>query len=75
MGAQVEPTPRNEGGGLIAMSLITPVSRLTGGAQKRNVPITQTPYYRVLIKGVVLSPKPGRADDFIWREPLGKPAG
>ena len=62
-------------GGLIAMSSITPVSRQLGGAEKRNVPITQTPYYRVLIKGVVLPSKPGRADDFMWRQSSDKPSG
>ena len=62
-------------GGLIATSSITPVSRQAEAGQKRNIPITQTPYYRVLIKGAVLEPKPGRADDFIWRPVAGKPAG
>ena len=62
-------------GGLIAMSSITPVSRQVGGIEKRNVPITQTPYYRVLIKGVVLPSKPGRADDFMWRQSSDKPSG
>jgi len=62
-------------GGLIATSSITPVSRQAGASLKRNVPITQTPYYRVLIKGAVLEPKPGRADDFRWQPVLEKPAG
>ena len=62
-------------GGLIATSSITPVSRQLGSAQKRNVPITQSPYYRVLIKGAILPPKPGRADDFMWRQAEDKPAG
>ena len=62
-------------GGLIAMSSITPVSRQAGVIAKRNVPLTQTPYYRVLIKGVVLPPKPGRADDFRWVESGQKPSG
>jgi len=62
-------------GGLIATSSITPVSRQAGASLKRNVPITQTPYYRVLIKGAVLEPKPGRADDFRWQPAQEKPAG
>ncbi len=62
-------------GGLIAMSSITPVSRQAGVVAKRNIPLTQTPYYRVLVKGAVLPSKPGRADDFKWIEPPQKPSG
>lgn len=54
-------------GGLTAVSSITPSSAYGGAAGTRKVPVTQTPYYRVLVKGELLAPKPGRADDFRWR--------
>ena len=54
-------------GGLTAVSSITPSSAYGGAAGARKVPLTQTPYYRVLVKGELLAPKPGRADDFRWR--------
>ena len=53
-------------GGLTAVSSITPSSAFGGRAGARKVPVTQTPYYRVLVKGELLTPKPGRADDFRW---------
>ena len=56
-------------GGLTAVSSITPSSAYGGGSGARKVPVTQTPYYRVLVKGELLPPRPGRADDFSWRPP------
>jgi hypothetical protein len=35
-------------------------------SSKPRLPLTQRPYYRVLIKGEQLKPKAGRADDFTW---------
>lgn len=32
------------------------------------VPLSQTPYYRALVRGEALEPKPGRGDDFSWRQ-------
>lgn len=53
-------------GGLTALSSIASASDqiVTGG--KARAPLSQSPYYRVLIKGEPLPPKPGRADDFSW---------
>jgi len=36
-----------------------------GGSSSR-ISVTQTPYYKALIKGESLRPKPGRTDDFSW---------
>lgn len=55
--------------GLLAMSSVTTVTEIAGAA-RRNVPVTQTPHYKVLVKGEAMGPKPGRADDFRWpRDP------
>jgi hypothetical protein len=50
-------------GGLAMMSSITPSTALSSG---RGLSPTQSPYYRVLMKGERLTPKKGRADDFTW---------
>ncbi len=49
-------------GGLTLMSSITPAG---GKARGRSAP-TQAPYFRLLVKGERLTPKPGRADDTQW---------
>ncbi len=53
-------------GGLTALSSIASAGEqiVTGG--KARVPLAQSPFYKVLIKGEPLAPKPGRADDFSW---------
>jgi hypothetical protein len=51
-------------GGLTVMSSVTPASE-AGGARRKLSP-TQSSYYRVLVKGERLPPKPGRADDTSW---------
>jgi hypothetical protein len=49
-------------GGLTLMSSIT-----TSGAKSRGKQApTQAPYFRLLVKGERLAPKPGRADDLSW---------
>lgn len=50
-------------GGLTVLSTITPAN--DSGSRRRQSP-TQTAYFRVLVKGERLQPKPGRADDFSW---------
>lgn len=52
-------------GGLTTMSSVTTVTEIAGAA-RRSVPVTQTPHYKVLVKGEAMQPKPGRADDFRW---------
>jgi hypothetical protein len=51
-------------GGLTVMSSVTPASE-AGGARRKLSP-TQSSYYRVLVKGERLPPRPGRADDTSW---------
>jgi hypothetical protein len=49
-------------GGLTLMSSITP----PGGRERGKLSPTQAPYFRLLVKGERLQPKPGRADDVTW---------
>jgi hypothetical protein len=50
------------GGGLTLMSSITP----PGNRDRGRLSPTQAPYFRLLVKGERLQPKPGRADDVAW---------
>jgi lysophospholipase L1-like esterase len=52
--------------GVTALASISPISETNLAAAQRRLPLTQRPYYRVLIKGEKLKAKPGRADDFTW---------
>jgi hypothetical protein len=58
-------------GGLTVLSTITPSSETAG--RRRQSP-TQTAYFRVLVKGERLQPKPGRTDDFAWPRQDALPA-
>jgi hypothetical protein len=49
-------------GGLTLMSSITPA----GSKGRGRTSPTQAPYFRLLVKGERLQPKPGRADDMTW---------
>ncbi len=53
-------------GGLTALASISPISDTNLSAAIRRLPLSQRPYFRVLVKGEELKPKPGRADDFTW---------
>ena len=53
-------------GGLTALASISPISDTNLSAALRRLPLSQRPYFRVLVKGEELKPKPGRADDFTW---------
>jgi hypothetical protein len=53
------------GGGLVALSSITPAAAGPGASRRVAAP-SLSPYYRVLIKGERPQPKPGRADDLSW---------
>src|SRR4029078_13409352 len=48
-----------------ALSSISSASDLSGSS-KPKLPLTERPYYKVLIEGEQLKPKAGRADDFGW---------
>lgn len=49
-------------GGLTLMTSIAPTSKQAKG----KLAPTQAPYFRLLVKGERLPPKPGRADDISW---------
>jgi len=53
-------------GGLTALASISGVNDPSVASSKSRLPLTQRPYYKVLIKGEQLKPKAGRADDFTW---------
>jgi hypothetical protein len=53
------------GSGLTALASVSPINDPTLSSPQR-LPLTQRPYYRVLIKGEQLKPKTERADDFSW---------
>lgn len=52
-------------GGFTVMSTFTPSASATPGGGRKLSP-SQTPYFRVLLKGERLAPKRGRADDASW---------
>lgn len=54
-------------GGYTLMSSITP----PGGRDRGRLSPTQAPYFRLLVKGERLRPKPGRADDVAWPPKIG----
>lgn len=54
--------------GVTAMASISPISDSDLVAAQRRLPVTQRPYYRVLVRGEQQTPKPGRADDFSWKQ-------
>jgi len=39
---------------------------LNANIGERRLPVTERLYYKTLVKGEALKPKPGRADDFKW---------
>jgi uncharacterized protein len=49
-------------GGMTLMTSISPTSKQARG----KLSPTQAPYFRLLVKGERLTPKPGRADDVTW---------
>lgn len=61
--------------GINVMSTFTPPSTSAAGAAGRSGRLspTQSAYYRVLVKGERLAPRPGRADDFVWPRPEPEP--
>lgn len=61
-----EAIAHNIGFGLTALATISPVNDPNVLVGQQQLPLTQRPYYRVLIQGEQLKPKTGRADDFAW---------
>jgi hypothetical protein len=52
--------------GLTAVATISSVTDPSLASSRPRLPLSQRPYYKVLIKGEQLPPKAGRADDFAW---------
>ncbi len=63
---QGETIARKLANGLTALASISPFSDPNVGNISQRLPLSQRPYYRVLIKGEQLRPKTGRTDDFSW---------
>ena len=63
--------------GISAMSSIALVKSDGPGAAiaRDRVPLTEQPYYKVLVKGETLPPKLDRADDFAWPKQPDQPSG
>lgn len=53
-------------GGYTAVATISAVTDLSLASSRPQLPLSQRPYYKVLIRGEQLDPKSGRADDFTW---------
>jgi uncharacterized protein len=53
-------------GGFTAVATISAVTDLSLASSRPLLPLSQRPYYKVLIRGEQLEPKSGRADDFAW---------
>jgi hypothetical protein len=52
--------------GLTAVATLSSVSDPSLASSRPRLPLSQRPYYKVLIKGEQLKPKAGRGDDFSW---------
>ncbi len=52
--------------GVTALATVSPLNDLSANLGARRLPLQERPYYKALIKGQALKPKPGRADDFKW---------
>jgi hypothetical protein len=52
--------------GVTGLATVSPVSDLNVSVGERRLPVTERLYYKTLVKGEALKPKPGRADDFRW---------
>lgn len=72
--AQIGDTiPETLPGGVTVLSSITPGLAAGSQAQRRRLAPTQSPFFKVLVKGERIPPKPGRADDFTWPPPDSAP--
>jgi hypothetical protein len=52
--------------GLTALATLSSVTDISIASSKPRLPLSQRPYYKVLIKGEQPKPKAGRGDDFTW---------
>jgi uncharacterized protein len=60
-------------GGLMVMSSITPAADPANPDQRRRLSPTQTPYFRVMVKGERVTPRAERSDDVSWPRPEPPP--
>jgi len=72
--------PDTLSGGTTVLNSITPGLAVGSQAQRRSLAPTQSPFFKVLVKGERITPKAGRADDFSWpppgaATPAAEPAG
>ena len=73
-----KPSPMGEtlldqiAGGTTVMSSVTPAGAGRQGGGRPRLSPTQTPFFRVMVKGERLTPQPGRADDLRWPRPEPK---
>jgi hypothetical protein len=52
--------------GVTSLATVSPLNDFGANASERRLPLQERLYYKALIKGQALKPKPGRADDFKW---------
>jgi hypothetical protein len=52
--------------GLTAVATLSAVTDLSLASSRPRLPLSQRPYYKVLIRGEQPKPKDGRGDDFAW---------
>ena len=65
-GSDTEMITSELGNGLTAVATLSSVADPSLASSRPRLPLSQRPYYKVLIKGEQLKPKSGRADDFAW---------
>lgn len=53
----------------ISFAIPSIVQQLSLNRHQRRIPLTQTPYYKLVVRGDAQISKPGRADHFSWVEP------
>lgn len=52
--------------GVTGLATVSPIVDLNANIGERRLPVTERLYYKTLVKGEALEPKPNRADDFKW---------
>ncbi len=55
-------------GDTIGLALSSVSQQLLSNNSQLRLPLTQTPYYKLLVRGDALETKPGRADHLIWTD-------
>ena len=65
-GSDAEMITSELGNGLTAVATLSSVADPSLNSSRPRLPLSQRPYYKVLIKGEQLKPKTGRGDDFAW---------